>query len=71
MPSSRVRATKAVKSSIVPSCGWTASCPPSALPIAHGEPTSSGPISCGLPPGNCVVFGPLRLTVPIGWIGGR
>ncbi len=41
-----------------------ASWPPSLLPIAHGEPVSSGP-------GVSVLFGPLRLTSPIGWIGGR
>ena len=71
MPSSRVRATKASKSSIVPRSGWTASWPPSSEPIAQGEPGSSGAMSCGLPPGNSGLFGPLRLTVPIGWIGGR
>ncbi len=57
-----VRATKASKSAMVPSSGWTASCPPSALPIAHGEPTSPSTVVR-------VLFLPLRLTVPIGWIG--
>ena len=64
MPSSRVRATNASKSSIVPRSGWTASWPPSAEPMAQGEPGSSGP-------GVRVLLGPLRLTRPIGWIGGR
>ena len=64
MPSSRVRATKESKSSIVPRSGWMASCPPSLEPMAHGEPGSPGP-------GVSVLFGPLRLTSPIGWIGGR
>jgi hypothetical protein len=64
MPSSPVRATNASKSSIVPSAGWIASWPPSSEPIAHGEPTSSGPVTS-------VLFGPLRFTLPIGWIGGR
>ena len=41
MPSSTVRATKASKSSSVPSSGWTASWPPSSEPIAQGEPGSS------------------------------
>ena len=50
--------------SIVPRSGWMASCPPSLDPIAQGEPVSSGP-------GVRVLFGPLRLTSPIGWIGGR
>ncbi len=64
MPRSRARATKRVKSSSVPSCGWTASWPPSGEPIAHGTPTSSGPASR-------LLFGPLRKVVPIGWMGGR
>ena len=38
----RRAATNASKSSIVPSSGSIASCPPSAEPIAHGEPTSPG-----------------------------
>src|SRR6478735_5489702 len=42
-PSSPARATKASKSSKVPRSGWIASWPPSLLPIAHGEPGSSGP----------------------------
>ena len=33
-------------------------------PIAHGEPGSFGP-------GFSVLFGPLRLVTPMGWIGGR
>ncbi len=41
-----------------------ASCPPSAPPIAHGEPGSFGPTTS-------VLFGPLRYDTPIGWIGGR
>lgn len=57
-------ATKASKSSNVPRSGWIASCPPSTLPIAHGEPGSPGP-------GVRVLFAPLRKDVPIGWIGGR
>ena len=40
-----------------------ASCPPSLLPIAQGEPTSSGV-------GVSVLLAPLRFTSPIGWIGG-
>ena len=64
MPSSRVRATKSSKSSNVPSCGWIASWPPSSEPIAQGEPTSCGP-------GSSVLLRPLRLILPIGWIGGR
>ena len=64
MPRSLVRVTKAAKSFSVPRSGWMASCPPSGEPIAHGDPTSSGP-------GVRVLFGPLRLVVPIGWIGGR
>ncbi len=64
MPSSTVRATKASKSARVPRSGWIASWPPSAEPIAHGEPGSSGP-------GVRVLFGPLRLIRPIGWTGGR
>ncbi len=63
-PSSRARATNASKSSKSPRSGWIASCPPSLDPIAHGDPVSSGP-------GVSVLLGPLRLTSPIGWIGGR
>ncbi len=64
MPSSRSRATSALKSAIVPSSGWIASWPPSREPIAHGEPGSQLAATS-------VLFGPLRFTVPIGWIGGR
>src|SRR3954451_21805784 len=63
-PSAPARATNASKSSRVPRSGWTASWPPSLLPIAQGDPGSSGP-------GSRVLLGPLRLTSPIGWIGGR
>ena len=63
-PSSPARATNASKSSIVPRSGWIASWPPSAPPMAHGEPGSSGP-------GVSVLFGPLRFVIPIGWTGGR
>ena len=70
MPSSRARATKAVKSAIVPSSGCTASWPPSWEPIAQGEPTSQEEATT-VPPGNASVFGPFRLTSPMGWIGGR
>ncbi len=38
-------ARKARKSAGVPRSGWIASWPPSAAPIAQGEPTSSGPAS--------------------------
>ena len=38
--------------------------PPSSDPIAHGLPGSSGPAVV-------VLFDPLRLVRPIGWIGGR
>ncbi|WP_309244482.1 hypothetical protein [Micromonospora parastrephiae] len=55
---------KARKSAGVPRSGWIASWPPSAAPIAHGEPTSVGPAVSAL-------LRPLRLTRPIGWIGGR
>ena len=64
MPSSRVRATNASKSSNVPRSGWIASCPPSGEPIAHGEPGSPGR-------GTSVLFRPLRNEVPIGCTGGR
>src|SRR5438874_7837336 len=40
-----------------------ASWPPAALPIAYGLPGSFGPATR-------LLFGPLRLVVPIGWIGG-
>ena len=49
---------------MVPRLGWTASWPPSSLPIAHGDPTSPG-AAVGL------LLRPLRCTLPIGWIGGR
>ena len=64
MPSSRVLATNASKSSIVPRSGCSASCPPSADPIAHGEPGSP---SAGV----SVLFLPLRNVVPMGCTGGR
>jgi hypothetical protein len=51
------------KSAIVPSSGLTAVWPPASEPIAHGLPGSSGPASS-------VLFGPLRLVVPIGCTGG-
>ena len=63
-PSSPARSTKASKSSNVPRSGWIASWPPSSEPIAHGEPGSPSSVTR-------VLFGPLRLTFPIGWIGGR
>ncbi len=44
--------------------GCIALWPPSAAPIAHGLPTSSGSATS-------VLFGPLRRSRPIGWIGGR
>jgi hypothetical protein len=53
-----------LKSASVPSSGAIASCPPSAEPIAQTEPTSSGTDST-------LLLGPLRFTVPTGWIGGR
>jgi len=64
MPSSRAAARNAWKSAIVPRSEWIASWPPSAAPIAHGEPTSPGAATSAL-------FFPLRLTRPIGWMGGR
>ena len=42
-PSRAAASTKRSKSSSVPSPGSTAVCPPSAAPIAHGLPGSSGP----------------------------
>src|SRR5437588_868197 len=42
MPSARASSTNASKSSIVPSSRCTAVWPPSALPMAHGLPGSSG-----------------------------
>ena len=64
MPSSRVRATNASKSSNVPRSGWIESWPPSGDPMAHGEPGSP---SAGV----SVLFLPLRNVVPIGCTGGR
>ena len=63
MSSSAAAAHRARTSSIVPSDGSTASCPPSSEPIAYGEPGSSGPATS-------VLLRPLRLVWPIGWIGG-
>ncbi len=48
----------------VPSSGWTAKWPPSAAPIAYGEPGSSGPAVS-------VLLRPLRFLRPIGWNGSR
>ena len=64
MPSSCASVRNRWKSSSVPSSGAIAVWPPSADPIAHGLPGSSGP-------GSSVLFGPLRSVTPIGWIGGR
>ena len=56
MPSRSVATTKASKSSMVPSSGWTAVWPPASAPMAHGLPGSpdgrcaccSGPcVRCG------------------------
>ena len=55
MPCSRAVAHRARTSSIVPSSGWTASWPPSAPPIAYGEPGSSGPATS-------VLLRPLRFV---------
>jgi hypothetical protein len=52
------------KSVNVPSAGWIAVWPPSAAPIAHGQPTSPGAAARAL-------FRPLRNDAPIGWIGVR
>ena len=57
-------ASRRRKSSSVPSAGRIALCPPSSAPMAHGLPTSSGRASS-------VLFGPLRRSRPIGWIGGK
>ena len=57
-------ATNARRSASVPRSGCTAVCPPSAAPIAHGLPTSSGPATS-------VLSRPLRCATPTGWIGGR
>src|SRR3982074_2001339 len=51
-------------SSSVPSSLWIDLCPPSSLPIAHGDPGSPGRDFT-------LLFFPFRLTLPIGWIGGR
>ena len=64
MPSAFASAHNRSNSATVPSSGLTASCPPSALPIAHGLPGSFGPAAS-------VLFRPLRFDVPIGWIGGK
>src|SRR6185436_19069461 len=53
-----------LKSFAVTSCGWMALCPPSAKPIAHGLPGSSGPAVDEL-------FFPFRSIIQMGWIGGR
>ena len=63
-PAARAAAIIASKSSQVPSSGLIASWPPSAEPIAHGEPTSPGSALTAL-------FRPLRFVTPIGWTGGR
>src|SRR5579875_3110925 len=63
-PRSLALDTNAAKSANEPRSGWIASCPPSAEPIAHGEPGSPGLASR-------VLLRPLRKVVPIGWIGGR
>jgi hypothetical protein len=60
----RAASTSRRKSSSVPSSGWTALWPPSAAPMAHGLPTSPGS-------GRLRLFGPLRRTRPMGWMGGR
>ncbi len=64
MPCSFAFAISRRKSAAVPSAGWNAVWPPSAEPIAHGLPTSAGAAARAL-------FLPLRLTFPMGWIGGR
>src|SRR5829696_5325795 len=63
MPWDLTLATNRSKASQSPRSGWIASCPPSELPMAHGEPGLAGP-------GARVLFGPLRNEVPMGWIGG-
>ncbi len=63
-PSSLARLINAAKSANVPRSGWMASCPPSADPMAHGEPGSPALASS-------VLLRPLRKVVPIGWTGGR
>ncbi len=64
MPRAAARRTNARKSARLPRSGCTASWPPSAPPIAHGEPGSCGP-------GSSVLLRPLRFVTPIGWMGGR
>ena len=61
-PSRCASATNRSKSSKSPRSGWIASWPPSAEPMAYGEPGSCSPASR-------VLLGPLRLTRPIGWTG--
>ena len=55
----QARRTNARKSASVPRSGCTASWPPEAAPIAHGEPGSSGPGS------SRALLGPLRFVTPI------
>ena len=55
-PSRPASATNASKSSSVPRSGWIASWPPSRLPMAQGEPTSSGV-------GVSVLFGALAVDL--------
>jgi hypothetical protein len=57
-------AADCLKSSSVPSCGRMSLWPPSAEPMAQGLPTSSG---CAA----SVLLTPLRLTRPMGWMGGK
>src|SRR5450759_3159291 len=64
IPSSRARATKASKSANVPSSGCIASWPPATDPVPYGEPGSVGRQVSEL-------LRPLRLVVPMGWLGGR
>ena len=61
---SRAAWTRYSKSSMVPRLGSMAVWPPSALPMAHGLPGSSGPALS-------VLLGPLRWLTPTGWMGGR
>ena len=63
-PSSLAWSIMSRNSSSPPRFGSKASWPPCLEPIAHGEPTS--PSS-----GVSVLFRPLRLTSPMGWIGGK
>ena len=64
IPSSRARATRRSNESQSPRSGWMASCPPAALPMAHGEPGSSAD-------GSSELFLPFLNALPIGWIGGK